>query len=91
MTAATLSTAYTAARYSERHALVTLRVAAEWSQGELARRSGVSIRAIQAIETRHVQARMATRRRLLDAFGVPLSRHRELFGPFPDQRVKSVR
>ena len=91
MNGATAETAFATARVSERHPLVILRIAAGWTQGELARRSCVSMRAIQVIEKRHVSPYMATRRRLLEALGVPLSRHRELFGEFTNRRVKSAR
>jgi len=91
MTAATVATAFTAARLSQRHGLVILRLAAGWSQRELARRARVSEHTLSTIEQRHRPPSMPVRRRLLHALGVPLGRHFELFGQLPSRQVKSVR
>lgn len=71
----------------ERHPLYVLRLAADLTQSELALLSGVSLRAIQTIEARHVGPYMDTRRRLLAALDVQFSRHREIFGPRKGARV----
>jgi transcriptional regulator with XRE-family HTH domain len=56
-----------------------------WTQNELARKAGISARTIHAIEKGR-PCRQATKRRILNALGVPWDLRDEYF-----QRVRSVR
>ncbi len=56
-----------------------------WTQNELARKAGISARTIHAIEKGR-PCRQATKRRILNALGVPWDLLDEYF-----QRVRSVR
>jgi DNA-binding XRE family transcriptional regulator len=54
------------------------------SQLGLAERSGVALRTIHSIEKGH-PCSIPTRRKILKVFGIPLARHREVFGPLPHE------
>lgn len=56
-----------------------------WTQNDLARKAGISARTIHAIEKGR-PCRQATKRRILNALGVPWDLRNEYF-----QRVRSVR
>ncbi len=61
------------------------RQALGWTQNELARKAGISARTIHAIEKGR-PCRQATKRRILNALGVPWDLRDDYF-----QRVRSVR
>lgn len=63
------------------HPLSIARATLGWSQAELVRRSGISLRGIKYIEMRQCVSRLGTRRKLLLALQRPFSAHREVFGP----------
>lgn len=56
------------------------------TQRQLANTSGVGLRTIVNIENRHSQPRMEIRKQLLEALGIPMDRHREIFGVLPGER-----
>lgn len=59
------------------------------TQAQLAKRAGIAVRTVVAIETSAYPPRMATRRLILQALGVPHEQHLEIFGPLPSFRRKS--
>lgn len=61
-----------------------LRQAAMMSKAELARRAGVSPLTIDRVEA-GCPSRMDTKRKILEALGLPPSAREEVFGPDPDQ------
>lgn len=71
-----------------RTVLRRLRIARGWSQEELARRARVAARTVHAAEKGEFATRMHIRRRILAALHVPLSAHRDVFGPLPAKRAR---
>ncbi len=61
-----------------------LRQAAMMSKAELARRAGLSPLTIDRVEA-GCPSRMDTKRKILEALGLPPSAREEVFGPDPDQ------
>lgn len=55
------------------------------TQADLAQRSGMSLRTVQAIEA-GAHAPHPTRRRLLAALGLCFSEHKKVFGAAPSER-----
>lgn len=62
-----------------KHPLQAAREAAMVSKAELARRTGLSTLTIDRIEAGH-DSRIATRRRILEALGIPLDKRDTIFG-----------
>jgi transcriptional regulator with XRE-family HTH domain len=67
--------------------LRAVRLGAGLSQSKLAKKSGVALRTIRAIELGKTRARMDTRRRLVAALEKPLSEHGLLFGPMHYEKL----
>lgn len=63
------------------------RKAAGMTQGELALRSGISLRTILYIEHGEVRANPSTRRLLCSALDLPYEKHLEIFGPMRSVKV----
>ncbi len=65
-------------------ALIELRKAHGWRQRDLAERANISVRQIRHLERGHNLARLKTRERICQAFGLECEKvHIELFGPLP--------
>lgn len=62
------------------HPLALARAKLQWSQDKLAVEAGVSSDTISNIELRKRVPFLCTRRKLLEALGVPWGRQREVFG-----------
>ena len=62
------------------HPIRTLRKERGWTQHDLERRSGVTVRTLSRIEQGYRSPHRSTRYRILRAFGLPMSAHVEYFG-----------
>lgn len=65
------------------HPLRILREQLCMTRADLAAKAKVSLRTLHGVENSEYPPRLKTRARILEALGIPLDQHLEIFGPVP--------